>query len=79
MIHSSGQKIELDIYIDEIKLAFEYQGEQHYQPLYWMQGDYEARQAKDREKRETCKQVLNNPIITAQERNYVDRSSLLVG
>ena len=58
MIHSTGTNMELDVYIDQLKLAFEYQGEQHYRPIYGMGGDFEQQQIRDAEKQRACKQVL---------------------
>lgn len=58
MVHSSGFKMELDVYVESLKLAFEYQGEQHYRPLYWMDTKFEEQQKRDEEKRVACKQVL---------------------
>lgn len=58
MIHSSGHPMELDIYIEDLKLAFEYQGEQHYRPKYNMGGNFEAQKTRDQEKKEACEQVL---------------------
>ena len=58
MIHPSSRKtMELDVYIEELKLAVEYQGQQHYKPVYGMNADFELQQTRDKEKREACKQV----------------------
>src|SRR5688572_26691703 len=57
MIHSSGHLMELDVFVEDLKLAFEYQGEQHYKPVYHMGGDFETQKTIDKEKREACKQV----------------------
>ena len=58
MFHSTGRHVELDVYIESLKLAFEYQGEQHYRPIYGMGTNYEGQQRRDEEKREACIQVL---------------------
>lgn len=58
MIHSSGHKMELDVYIEDLKLAFEYQGEQHYKSLYWAGRHLETQRRKDEEKRQACKKVM---------------------
>ncbi len=57
MIHSTEHNMELDVYIETLKLAFEYQGEQHYRPIYGMGIDFEVQQRRDEEKRRACKQV----------------------
>ena len=49
--------MELDVYIDELRLAFEYQGEQHYSPKYWSGRDFERQQLRDKEKKKACKEV----------------------
>ncbi len=47
------QKMELDIYLPQYQLAFEYQGEHHYKDhfLYWIS---ELQKTKDNEKRQMC-------------------------
>ena len=52
--------MELDIYIDALQLALEYQGEQHYKPIYhWSGTDFATQQIRDEEKRKACNQVTN--------------------
>ena len=52
--------LELDVYIDELRLGIEYQGIQHYQPIkHWGGTDsLKKTEERDRKKRELCK--LNN-------------------
>ena len=57
MVHSSGVNMELDVYIEDLKLAIEYQGEQHYMPLYYSTTDMVSCRTRDAEKRIACKQV----------------------
>lgn len=49
--------VELDVFIEDLKLAFEYQGEQHYKPVYWTERDFEQQLIRDEEKKSACKQV----------------------
>ena len=57
MEHSSGLPMELDVYVEKLKLAFEYQGKQHYTPVYWMGRDFAAQKRRDKEKQEACEAV----------------------
>ena len=50
--------MELDVYIEELKLASEYQGEQHYKALYVIGADFETLRIRDEEKRRASKQVI---------------------
>jgi hypothetical protein len=52
----TGWPLELDCYNDEMKLAFEFQGSQHYRPIkrYGGQKRFEQQQKQDQLKRELC-------------------------
>ena len=55
----NGWALELDIYIPELKLAFEYNGEQHYEWVKFFQKteeEFKYLQYKDRCKKKLCKQ-----------------------
>jgi hypothetical protein len=60
LTNSDGNRMELDGYNDELKLAFEYHGKQHYSyiPHYHRNGpdDLKKRQRDDRRKRRLCKE-----------------------
>jgi len=49
--------MQIDIFIESIKLAVEYQGEQHYRAVYWVGTDFATQRTRDEEKRRACKQV----------------------
>ena len=51
--------MELDVYTEALKLAFEYQGEQHFKPVYWSGTDFATQVIRDEEKRRACKRVLH--------------------
>jgi len=55
--NSRGRKMELDGYNDELRLAFEYQGEQHSRHVAFFhreEGEFEKRVEDDRRKKELC-------------------------
>lgn len=58
LIHSSNHWMQLDVYIEDLQLALEYQGEQHYYASYWAGEHFEQQRSRDKEKRTACKQVF---------------------
>jgi hypothetical protein len=56
----TGKNLELDGYNEELKVGFEYQGQQHYKfckHVHATQEDFEAQQARDEWKAEKCKEL----------------------
>ena len=56
-ISSEATRLEIDFYIEELKIAFEVQGDQHYHyvPFFHKdQADFERRKKFDEEKKELC-------------------------
>lgn len=56
VVHSTGLPMELDVYVEDLKLAFEYQGSQHHKPVHWM-GNHETQKILDVEKQKACEKV----------------------
>lgn len=58
LINSRGHKMELDGYCEELRLAFEYQGEQHYEKHqhFHKKISFEQRKEDDERKRKLCKE-----------------------
>src|SRR3990172_12905641 len=57
LITPDGERLELDFYIEEIKIAVEVQGKQHYEYVPHFHGDndgYKERLRRDRFKKEIC-------------------------
>lgn len=63
LLFSSGRKMELDIYIESLSLAIEYQGEYHFEGFWGGRGittqsqEIESIQKRDQEKRDACKSL----------------------
>ena len=74
LLHQSEFNMELDIYVEDLKLAVEYQGEHHYKPVYYSSTDLEAQRIKDEEKRRACKQVeyLAENYLPEKAQDYLD-------
>ena len=72
--------MELDVWIEDLKLAVEYQGEHHFQPSYWIGNNLLQQQKIDQEKRDACQQVVGvQEQLTCAAWDHIDRNSLLVG
>lgn len=52
--------MELDVYLPDLNLAIEYQGQQHYKGLYWIT-DLQQQESRDHEKEKACIEV---PLIS---------------
>jgi hypothetical protein len=67
----TSQPLQLDCYSEELKLAFEYNGAQHYQPveLFGGQEAFEQQKYRDDIKRERCKQ-LGIRLVEIDERKF---------
>lgn len=59
IVLASGYPSELDIYFPNLKLAIEYQGEQHFKSLNFMHNvlSLEERKLIDEQKNELCKRI----------------------
>lgn len=60
LINSKGQRLELDFYIEELSVAFEIQGEQHYRFVPHFHQTYTAfldQLSRDRDKKDLCKSL----------------------
>lgn len=68
------ENLELDIFLPEKKIAFEYQGQQHFYPIKAWGGDkaFENMQKRDERKRQLCSQLG----ITLIEINYTEPLTL---
>ena len=60
--------LELDIYIDELKIGVEYQGIQHFRPVKYWGGEESFRKLQERDKRK--KQICDNLGIKLIYFNY---------
>jgi hypothetical protein len=82
MQYKEGAHMELDIYIPELMLAFEYQGGMHYDTAEFFYGSSKQRQARDNLKQVILSvQLMTYLIITesvCRERNNIDKNSILV-
>ena len=58
LVHPSGSIMEFDVYIEELNLAIEYQGQQHYRPSYGLTKDFADQCRRDEEKKLACKEVF---------------------
>ena len=54
--HSSGRKIEFDVWYSNMKITFEYNGIQHYKPSMFGYGNLKAQMQRDEDKQKLCKE-----------------------
>lgn len=59
LLNETGHRLELDGYCEELKLAFEYNGKQHYEAVPYFGGEerFRATQIRDQRKRNVCKEM----------------------
>ena len=75
----SGFNLELDGYCEDLKLAFEYQGKQHYEYIPYFhrkEGSFEKQQQRDKLKLELCKKYDINVIIIPYKLDYQNEKEL---
>lgn len=61
-VNKIGSAMEIDIYVPELKIAIEYDGEQHFRPVRWYSG-ISLKEAKYNLKIQMHKDVIKNKLI----------------
>ena len=67
--HNSGRKIEFDVWYSNMKIAFEYNGSQHYKPSMFGYGNLKAQMQRDE---------INKNYVQ-REWNHIIHHTILVG
>lgn len=79
LLNSSGNKMELDGYCPNLKLAFEYQGRQHYEPnAFSMRETFVSRNRDDTLKEKLCKQNGVTLIIIPHTIRYKEIQTYII-
>lgn len=68
--NTTGRNLELDGYCEELKIAFEYQGRQHFSNSTQFGGDYAFQSVRDQLKVDLCEQHGVKLITVIQPRDY---------
>ena len=77
----SGHNLELDGFCEDLRLAFEYQGKQHYEyspHFHRNEGDYERQQERDKLKLELCKKHNIDVLIIPHTLSYQNENELRI-
>lgn len=70
---ATGSKLELDGYCDELKIAFEYQGRQHFSDGTQFGGEYSNQVQRDLLKEQICQNLGINLIKINQPKSYKEK------
>jgi hypothetical protein len=77
----SGHNLELDGFCEDLRLAFEYQGKQHYEYIphfHRNEGDFERQQERDKLKLELCKKHNIDVLIIPHTLTYQNENELRI-
>jgi len=77
----SGHNLELDGFCEDLRLAFEYQGKQHYEYIHHFhrnEGDFERQQERDKLKLELCKKHNIDVLIIPHTLSYQNENELRI-
>jgi hypothetical protein len=78
VFEASGSKMQLDIFVPDDGIAFEYQGRQHYEPIPLFDGEDALQDVRrrDEEKRRACMEagitLIEVPYTWDRTREYID-------
>jgi hypothetical protein len=77
----TGYNLELDGFCEDLRLAFEYQGKQHYEYIphfHRNEGDFERQQERDKLKLELCKKHNIDVLIIPHTLSYQNENELRI-
>ena len=77
----SGNNLELDGFCEDLRLAFEYQGKQHYEYIHHFhrkEGDFERQQDRDKLKLDLCKKHDIDVLIIPHTLSYQNENELRI-